>query len=132
MDRIEATLLRLTKIGLLALGGGCRSAEIAKPSAQLTPALYSVELVSSRDTGPEPTAETLNAALMRLDESRAYDGDDLFFGQTLVVAKPLATNASPYRQQLDAWVEQLRHAAPMAAAEVGNVPAIQIHSALLR
>ena len=255
MGRIEATLLRLTTIGLLAVSGACRSAEIARPSAQLTPAMYPVELLSSRDTspatqppdvptakageaaaldriashvapdyrdhllaklqehrpdtisyiaatadpelsklisayyrvraarvreewrqksvdsarsrpiglrvtitlghppagavalvlrrrlvdpfdvivlGPDATAEILNAALMRFDESRAYDGDDLFFGQTLVVAEPRPTNASPYRAQLDSWIAQLRQAAPIAVAEIGNVRAIQIHSALLR
>ena len=82
--------------------------------------------------GPNPSAQTLNAALTRLDQSRAYDGDELFFGQTLVVTQPLAADASPYRWQLDGWLEQLRHAAPIAVAEVGNVPAIQIYTAALR
>ena len=82
--------------------------------------------------GPNPSAETLNAALTRLDQSRAYDGDDLFFGQTIVVAQPLATNASAYRGQLDRWLKQLRNTAPIAVAEVGNVPAIQIHTAAIR
>lgn len=82
--------------------------------------------------GPDPTVEMLNAALVRFDESRADNGDDLVFGQTLLVAQPLATTASPYQRQLDRWLEQLRHAALIPIAEVGNVRAIQIRTAPLR
>ena len=255
MGRIEAALLRLTKIGVLALSGACRPGDIVRPATQPRPAMYAVQLEPSLDTspatrspdviaakaaeaaaldrlanhlpadrrdqflarllehrpttisyitstsdrdlsalisayyrvrstrvreelrqksvdaarsrpiglrvtvvvaqppagavalvlrrrlvdpfdvivlGPDPTAEMLNAALVRFDQSRAYDGDDLLFGQTLVVAQPLATNASPYRRQLDRWLDQLRHAAPIPVAELGNLPAIRIQSAVLR
>jgi DNA-directed RNA polymerase specialized sigma24 family protein len=65
MAGIEAALLRLTKIGLLALGGACRLADIIRPSAQPKPAMYAVQLESALDTSPAtrpPDVVTAKAA----------------------------------------------------------------------